>query len=710
MVARRSQSTGPVRAGNFRIEGQIQRDQADKQAGELKLSAYVFDKAGKLLGSAELDSKGNYGVVVGLARPADVDVFVGPADMPDRIRFSSAYKKSFSASEWKAEGTQFRLRFDTLLPVDIWWPWWPVRICVSGHVRKVSHVDGATKVCPVPFVKVEIFDVDREFCLWPYIRKWWEVLLDRPVIRIPELLREPPFPPSPFPGPDPAPDLELGPVTNLRVSAGALLSEAASFTARPAMQTSASRSLANAGSDVAFNPQPEPPGAPTLQTAVTRVGESRLIDSSIAARLDKLTLTSKIEPWIIFPHCFYSRVEVCETTTDCNGYFSCCFRWWPFHFRFGRLRFDARPDIIIKVTQVIDGVPTVIYMDPYTSTRWNVNNAHIDLFLDNEDIVCGPGCRPQPEGTTVFFTRVGNDYVYNINQTAGTYHGGGLSNVAYGAGLYLQAAMGVGLTEAADPYYYRLSVGPGKGATAGPFKPITWSLADTRVNKLTLLSESHTLGPQVVNGQPALYEVRNTKDYYWYWPDLVGYWNTPADVPDEGLYTVRLEVFDKNGTKLGSAVVDYVDGTVAPPAVLPPMPDHCDLVLQIDNVPPTITLDVPKAGSACGVVKFADVPFNINTSVNQANGRLFWWRLRYVKGLSSTENPLAAEVSDAGGAPAGLSPLPRNAITSSAPFTSGLTTTCAFALIVDAWAHIRNGYGFVYYRREVKAVAVEKCS
>jgi hypothetical protein len=335
-----------------------------------------------------------------------------------------------------------------------------------------------------------------------------------------------------------------------------------------------------------------------------------------------------------------------------------------------------------------------------------VNTAHINLFLDDENVVCGPGCssEPQPTGTTVFFTRVGNDYVYNIDQVAGTYHGGGLSNVVYGSGLNVQAVMGKGLTEAADPYYYRLSVGPGKGASAGPFKPIAWSLSDTRVDKTTLISESHTLGPHVVNGESALYEVRNTKDYYWYWPDRVGYWFTPSDVPDEGLYTIRLEIFDKNGVNLGSGVVDYRDGTVAPPAVLPPMPDHCDLVLQIDNVGPTIALDIPKAGTECGVVKFVDVPFDIHTSVTQANGRLYYWRLRYVKGLSASKTTMDHEFNAAG-----LSPLPRNRTNTSAIFTNGLTTSCAFSLIVDAWSHIRNGYGFVYHGRLVNAVAVEKC-
>jgi hypothetical protein len=703
-----SPSTGPERPLGFRIEGQIQREQPEKQPGELKLAAYVFDKSGTLLGSGAVDDKGSYSIAVRLAKPADVDLVVGPADMAEQIRLSSAYRKSFAANQWVAEGGQYRLSFSTVLPVTVWLPWWPVRICVSGHVRKIDDHDGAAAICPVPYVKVEIFDVDRDFCFWPPLRKWWPWLLDRPVVRIPDLLKEPPVPPQPFPGPDPVPELNLGAVTGLRGATSQLARVA--LNPQPLPPRAGLAALNNPVIGVELNPQPEPP-RPVLSLAdVTRVGEARLMDSSIAARLDKLTLTSRIAPWQIFPRCFYSKAEVCQTTTDCNGYFNCCFNWWPFHARFGRLRYDARPDIIIKVTQIINGVSTVIYMDPYTSTRWNVTNTHIDLYLDDEKVVCGPGCGTQPEGTTVFYTRVGNDYVYDINQVSGTYHGGGYSNMAYGYGLNIQAAMGKGLTEAADPYYYRLSIGPGRGASAGPFTPITSALADTRVNQVTLVSESHTLGPQVVNGQPALYEIRNTANYYWYWPDLVGSWYTPTDVPDDGLYTVRLEVFDKNGAKLSSATVDYRDGTVAPPAVLPTMPDHCDLVLQIDNVAPSLTLDVPKAGSECGVVQFADVPFDINTSVTQANGRLFAWRLNYVKGLSSSETQLDSEPPYPPGPGPGLSPLPRNKTNSSAPFTTGLTTTCAFSLILDAWSHIRNGYGLVYYQRLVKPVAVEKCS
>ncbi|HNS56806.1 MAG TPA: hypothetical protein PKO34_07115, partial [Smithellaceae bacterium] len=120
MDSEKKQPGGSRQENGFLIEGKISREQPECQPGELKLAAYVFDKAGSLLGSADIDEKGGYKVAVRLAQPADVDLFVGPADMPKQIRHSSAYKKTFSAREWKGEGAHYRLRFDALLPVDVW--------------------------------------------------------------------------------------------------------------------------------------------------------------------------------------------------------------------------------------------------------------------------------------------------------------------------------------------------------------------------------------------------------------------------------------------------------------------------------------------------------------------------------------------------------------------------------------------------------------
>jgi len=702
MAVRKDNAAGGTgKVSKFRIEGQIQREQADSQPGELKLAAYVFDKSGALLGEAEVDPKGKYSVPVRLSRPAEVDLVVGPAGDAQQLRHSSGYSKAFATRDWSNDGL---IRHDALLPVAIWWPWWPQRICISGHVRKQVDVDGVTENCPVPYVKVEIFDVDRSPCWWPWLRKWWPVLLDRPVFRIPELLKEPPFPPEPIPGPDPVPELDLPVISGLRASIGNALSRKASRFENPLQK-------------IAINPQPEPPRPASVDLGYTRVGEARLLDSGIAARLDKLTLTSKIAPWQIYPLCFYSRLEVCETTTDCNGYFKCCFDWYPFHFRRGRLRFDARPDIVIKVTQVINGVPTVIYMDPYTSTRWNVTNAHIDLYLDNEEVICGNGqCYTPPAGSPVFFTRIGDDEVYQINQATGLYNNGGLTNVAYGHQLLVYGQFGDDLTRSdpveGDPppyYYYRLSYAK-QGSSDAQFKAVDATLSDTRVDKATLNAHGHKLGPFEVNGVPALYEVRNFQDYYWYNPDWIGTWRSQLAEDDTDTYVLRLELFDKNGNKLNTAsgLVDYRNGAGigdgTPPSPLPPMLNQCDLVITLDNKRPDAEVVVPSVINDCGVVPFTAVPpLNFHVNASQENNRLRGWHLWYTKGVGD-ETSLASSYSG-NGLPGSFT----NHLVSGASLLTGLTTTCAFALRLRAWAHVRNGRHFIYYDEDIDAIAIEKC-
>jgi len=353
----------------------------------------------------------------------------------------------------------------------------------------------------------------------------------------------------------------------------------------------------------------------------------------------------------------------------------------------------------------------VIYLDPYTSTRWDRWGAYIDLLLDDEDIVCGSRCTPVPEGTSTFFVRIGNDEVYKIGQADGRYNdtafGGATSNMAYGGGLNIHAVFGDTLSAAAPQFYYRLSIlGP---TTGGVFKEIKTKLSDTRVHKVTNFSDVEDLGPFTVGPTSNLYKIRDTATYHWYNQDWVGTWDTTsaADletlVPDQGLYTLRLEVFDNAGTKLTSASIDYLDGTEAPPAVLPAMVDACDLVMQIDNNAPTLSLTFPAVVNPCGVVPITATPFNIGVHVNQVHGRLHSWGLGYVKGLNIDSGSLASDASNSGLA------TPVNLAVSSAPMTNGLTGTCAFSLTIGAWAHIRNGYGLIYHVSEHYAIAVEKC-
>ena len=66
--------------------------------------------------------------------------------------------------------------------------------------------------------------------------------------------------------------------------------------------------------------------------------------------------------------------------------------------------------------------------------------------------------------------------------------------------------------------------------------------------------------------------------------------------------------------------------------------------------------------------------------------------------------------ANAGGSSNNGAPAAVNQNVSGAPLLVGLTTTCAFALKLYAYAHIRNGYGLIYYKETIKAIAIEKCS
>lgn len=703
---------------DVRIEGQLQLESIKAIPSDVRLMAYAFDKQGKLLGQAKVDPEGVFSVPLDLRSPANVEMYIAPQADPQAVRKSAAYSQKFSAEDWLELKEGLRLRPVVFLPRHLWWPWWPKWICVSGHVHKEYAEDGVTETCPVPFVKVEIFDVDREGCWWPHILRWWPRLLDHRVVHIPELLKEPPELRERFPIPDPVPD-PFGPLAKPVPAALERLApgEAIGITPHPEPPYELRKLVAAAK----LSPQPEPPDLPVAATRFaagsTLVGEVATIHPQVASQLAGLTLTSKKAPWLIWPWCFYSKQLICETTTDEHGDFCCCFHWWPLHIRKGRLRWDWRPDIMIRVTQVVDGVERVIYMDPYTSTRWNVTNAHIDLSLDDPEIVCGPGhVQVRPPGTQVFFTRIGNDEVYLIDQATGlagklpytSWTNAAYGNYAaqhywlrifgqFGDTLSSEAPMGGGAT---PPYFYKLSYS--KDGTN--FTPITANLTDTRVDKTTLYSETYTLGPQPVGTEPALYRIRNFADYFWYNPNWIGTWNTRPVEPDTGTYILRLEIFNSTGTKIASSLIDYRDGTHEPNGVLPPMIGQCDLKVTVDNKRPDISMTVSPAPGECGVIKWHKVPpLDIDIKVAHENGRLRAWHLVYDKGTTTGSTGLDWASSSSGALSSVSKTVSGNAM------LAGLTTTCAFWVRLWAAPHIRDGYRWIHGASDTDAIVIEKC-
>ncbi len=718
-----------------RIDGQVQLHNLEGQptAPETApLKAHAFNSKGQWLGSTPVDRQGNYQLALNLTAPESIEIVIGLDSDPKLLRQSQVYSTKISGKDWVQDNSQLRLRpLPLMIPNSLWKFWLPIQICVSGHVRKSHPVQGINQVCPVPFVKVEIFDVDRESCWWPYLTGRWSEIIDRKILRIPDLMR-----PQPIPRPDPGPLLPTLPTLPTLPERPEFLSNGftsnlanfANFTnlANPGSLTSFA-SFANAAAVPASALQspgmrPEAmPLNPTIALGATRAmptamgegmtltGEVQQLTAELSQRIDQLTLTSVTAPWQILPRCFYSRTLIATIMTDAEGYFGTCFKWSPFQVRQGRLRFDRRPDIIIRVTQTINGVDRVLYLDPYSSTRWNINSTHIDLFLDDDLIQCGDPSNPRPPETQVFFTRIGNDEVYQINQGTGLYNDSSLKNVAYGSDLAIHGVFGDRISRAQPlsngklASYYRLSYAK-VGSPPESFKPLTTSLVDTRVHKGTFLSESEVLGPIVVGTQPALYKVRNTQDFYWYNLDWLGSWSTALDEPDTGKYVLKLELFDSDGQAIAPGQIDYRDGTATPGTVLPSLPGPCTLILTLDNQPPVLKLTTP-ATNTCGVIPWAaDLNLQFTLDVSQENGRLHAIQLAYVKGIEGISNSLYSYNSPTGSPGSQLQTVSGNAL------LTGLTSTCAFALTLSAWPHIRNGYGMIYWQSQTQAIAIERCA
>ena len=680
---------------DLRIEGKLALENADSRQTDLKLTAYVFDRGGHALGQADVDPQGNFSVPVNRTQPDDVELFVAPAGLEGKaVRLSATYSRTYAPKDWTGEGGKLRIRPDLVIPAEIWQPWRPVRVCVSGRIRKVHTEGGQTQHCPVSFVKVEVFDVDREGCWWPYLQPFLPYLDKIRVLPIETLINPDLF--HPVPGPDPGPDF---------VGLASLGSRVA-LNPQPLPP----------GEAMALNPQPLPPSAfvsfnPQPDPPAKMVGEVALLSALDAARVSDLTLTSAVAPWFLRPHCFYTKTVVCTTFTDCGGYYKCCFPWFPFHWRRGRLRFDALPDIIVKVTQTINGVERVIYLDPYTSTRWNVRSATINLDLDDARIVCGVGCggTPLPGTSQASILQIGSDPVWDINQTDGMYTRPPVSNAPYGGSFNIYGNFSADLKSGSPVRYYKLSYAP-VGSIA--FLPIQTPLSAERSVTLGTFA-THHLGPQPSGPAVGLYEVRDTN--HW-WLDTVGgpvsgadvlvVWDTTAFEADQGAYTLRLEVFDQNGVKLPAIQFPNHggNGSGKDPAVPPVVVDHLDITIAIDNRPMRFGLTTP-ATNACGVIKWTPtLVLDFLVHADQPHGRVNSWALEFVKGIDPTRHPLGSATYNAGSSPV-------NVNVSGAPLlVPPITTTCAYALALSAYIHVRGNWGFIWYGELLYAIAIERCT
>jgi hypothetical protein len=675
------------KAAEFSISAKINLEGGEDRAKSAKLYAYAFGPDGALVakgavkdGKVELSGK--------IPADGDVELYISPSENPDEARRSMGHTRTLSGDDFKMVSGKRVGSLDLMIRPDEWMIWFPFRFCVDGHIRK-RRPDGT--LCPVSYVKVEVFDVDREWCWWDWLRPILPLLPklpDRYIIRIPDLIRPKP------PLPDPPPFRGMLRDLSMTLDPGSIRG----FNPQPdppyEREGAGMRMRAMMPND--FDPQPDPPGPEMMPGMMKELGMAQV------AKLRNISLTARIAPWVIFPHCFYSKKRVCEAFTDCSGYFRCCFNFFPWHVRNGHFRVDHVPDVIIRVTQTINGVDHVVYVDPYTNTRWNAGNAHIDVAIDNPDVICGGGCGDILEGTNAAaILQVATDPLWNVDANTGKHHTPSEDNAAYTGFFTFKGAFTDDLRSGAQKYYL---------VSYRKFGTMNWIPIQTPLNVYRALPlqpfTSYFIGPQPSGPTQGLYEIQDTV-HWWINPgpggaqDALVQWDSALVEADEGRYEVKFEVYDGTGTLINTVVFpNHVgDGSGVDPNPVPNTVGEQVFSVFLDNK--DFDFSLASNANACGVIPFGStLDFTVNAS--QENGRIRAWDLNFAKGMTGVAQDL-----DSNSYPNGIALV--NQAVSGAPLLVGLTGTCAFALTLHVWPHLINDGGWHNGRMKPYAIAVERC-
>lgn len=405
----------------------------------------------------------------------------------------------------------------------------------------------------------------------------------------------------------------------------------------------------------------------------------------------------------------YRSDLIATATTDQDGAFSV-----TFIFSTGPAGSPARPDIIFKVTQNIDGINKVIYNEnPAEHTRWNIPD---DLAVTLEADECISVSLPTggaPYDNLFLFTRVGVIPVSNMDLTDGyafpdvdpAAPNSSDANAPFGSSLDICGWFGV----FTGVEYYKIKYSrSGGGGPVEIDEPLYNLRYDVTLNKFV----SETMGPHSIGGVDNLYALP-TPGLPWVYPDRLMRWDS-TKVPD-GLYSLEIE---------GYAEAGGVATQVTPPT-LQIDPTYGILKLQVDNTPPTtyeigtITHGTDEI-EVCDIVEFTSGVISIEFEVFDARGHLRSYALNAIyghneyvtpkptspnKAADNYSNHISASKQWTGTAPGGSFTIEYPA----ADYDAGAMPSCAYQFRLGVSKRTTNGYGLVYgYREDTKHITIRR--
>ncbi|MEA1894471.1 MAG: hypothetical protein U9N36_04545 [Euryarchaeota archaeon] len=163
MPDRTERRTCDVR-GHIRFEEDVDRE---------KLSLKVYARIGRrTVASAPVDAEGKFNLKfkrAGAAPPPSMTLIVGPPVSEAMLTGANTEHIRISTSEWKKSRESLVLEKDVTLAKDVIICMLPREIKICGLVCKDIPIADTelTRCCPVPFARVEVFDVDSLLSITP---------------------------------------------------------------------------------------------------------------------------------------------------------------------------------------------------------------------------------------------------------------------------------------------------------------------------------------------------------------------------------------------------------------------------------------------------------------------------------------------------------------------------------------------------------------
>ena len=468
---------------------------------------YLFDKFGKLVSKKKVIVKGNTGRVDFPVKKIGRYTLKIAGDV-EQIRELEKLKpvtKSFYFT-----GETLHLHFD--IPKIVWVCWLKLPYVIKGFVKKDGY--------PICIGEVDIYEVDYRFCFL----RIPEDVLDRLKKSIIDEIVNPRFPCGIIPCPQP--EIPKPPIPPER-----FVEPVQPY--KNFLNLSIGKNLKLV--DIVYS-----------DTENFR----RLLIENIHNFKYYLCL-----PWIYpiwFPYC-YKMDKIATATLNSDGSFQVVV-WMSICEK-------DKPDLYFKVKQKINNTERVIYNPKPVPcfTYWNHPSGK-EVYINvtyPEAIVCHPHPNPDVGDVYIMPLGIGWDGWHQISHAhlktghitdfvdTGLYNG----EAPYGKELDIQMQFHEDLRNK-GVRYYRWSYRKGE---SGRWKNINSKVVHRYLQLIgtDLFINTKVLGPFTVNGNPDLFEIPDP-DIDWVIINRgdrrFAYWET-EDLED-GVYQLRLEVFDQNGNKI----------------------------------------------------------------------------------------------------------------------------------------------------------------